>query len=284
MVRRFLVVTAIAVSLAVIGATALGQQSAPKSAPAAAKETPQTPAAKPATSSDTSKMPLVNVNVVHIKPELLTEWQDFQKNEVIPTLQKAGIKQRTAIATVVGPAFEYVFLTPTTNFADRDAGSPIVKALGEEGARTFGQKNRRFIDSQRTYVVRMRTDLSYQPDANAKLPIGVVSDYSIAAGRAADFESYIKTDMTAAHKQLKTGGFLVYQTLFGGEGNAFVVVTMLPNFAEVDKGPAITRAYGAARAAAIQQKLAGIVTHVERVLTRQVPELSFQSRMTSENR
>jgi hypothetical protein len=272
MVRRLVVVAVVAVSLAVVGTLVIAQQAKAPAAP------------KPAAATDMSQMPLVGVTVMQIKPDLLTEWQDFQKNEVIPTLQKAGIRQRTGIATAVGPSFEYVFLTPIANMAERDGDSPIVKALGQDGARAYGQKARRFVASQRTYVVRLRTDLSYQPDPNAHLPLAVVSNYSIAAGRAAEFENYLKTDVTPAHKQLKTGGFVVYQGLFGGDGSAFVVATMLHNFAEVDQGPAIVRAYGQARANAILQKLSGIVTHVERTISREVPELTFRPQTTSENR
>jgi hypothetical protein len=229
-------------------------------------------------------MPLVNVTVVQIKPELVTDWMEFQKSEAIPALQKGGVKERTGIATVIGQGFEYVFLTPTTNFAARDGDNPIVKALGEDGARAYAQKNRRFVASQRTYVVRMRTDLSYQPDPAAQLPVAVVSEYTISPGHAPDFENYIKNDVTPAHKQVKSGGFMVYQGLFGGEPNTFVVANMMKNFAEIDNGPAVLRAYGAAKAAAIQQKLAGFVTHIERTVSREVPELTFRTRAVSENR
>ncbi len=278
MVRRTVGLTVVAVSLAMVGAHLTAQQSAPAAkAPAAAKSAPQPASATP--------LPRVAVTIVQIKPELIDEWQDFQKNETIPTLRKGGVTGRNAFVTAIGESFEYAFLSPVTSFADRDGDSPIVKALGQDGARAFGQKNRRFIAQQRTYVATVRTDLSYQPTPTANLPVVVVANYSIAAGHNTDFESYIKNDLTPAHKQMKTGGFVVQQALFGGDGNSFVVATLLPNFAELDKGPAVVRAYGQARAAAIQQKLAGIVTHVERTVVRMVPELSFQaSRPTSDNR
>jgi hypothetical protein len=276
MVKRVFGLTVVVMLVGAAGTyVLLAGQAAPKSAAAAQGSAQPT---------DVSKMPLVNVTVVQIKPELVTEWMDFQKNEAIPTLQKGGVKERTGITTAIGQSFEYVFLAPATNFAARDGDSPIVKALGEEGARAYGQKNRRFIASQRTYVVRMRTDLSYRPDPTAQLPVAVVSDYTIAPGRAPDFEGYIKNDVMPAHKQLKTGGFGVYQGLFGGEANTFVVATFMRNFAELDNGPAMAKAYGAAKAAAIQQKLAGFVTHIERTVSREVPELSFRPRTVSENR
>jgi hypothetical protein len=236
------------------------------------------------TVSDVSKMPLVNITIVQIRPELANEWLEFQKSETMPALKKGGIRQRSAFATAIGPSFEYAFLTPADNLAERDGDNPIVKALGQDGARAYAQKSRRFIASQRTSVVRVRTDLTYRPDPTEQLPMAVVSVYSIAAGRAADFESYIKTDVIAAHKQMKTGGLAVYQGLFGGDGNEFIVATLAHNFAELDKGPAIRLAYGAERAAAIQKKLAGVVAHVERTVVREVSELSFRMETSSENR
>ena len=44
-------------------------------------------------------------------------------------------------------------LTPLENFAQRDGQSPIVKALGEQGAQAYTAKNRRFMSSIRTFVI-----------------------------------------------------------------------------------------------------------------------------------
>jgi hypothetical protein len=233
---------------------------------------------------DVSRMPLVSITIVQIKPELANEWLEFQKSDTIPTLKKGGVTQRNAFATAIGPTFEYAFLTPVLNLAERDGDNPIVKALGQDGARAYAQKSRRFIASQRTSVVRLRTDLTYRPDPGARLPVVVVNAYSITAGHAVDFESYIKTDVIPAHKQLTTGGLVVYQSLFGGDGSEFVVATLARDFAELDNGPAVRRAYGAERAAAIQKKLAGIVAHVERTVVREVPDLTFHIAPPSENR
>src|SRR5262249_36991142 len=35
--------------------------------------------------------------IVHVKPEMLTEWLDLQKNAVVPALKKAGVKTRTVL-------------------------------------------------------------------------------------------------------------------------------------------------------------------------------------------
>ncbi len=265
----------VSLALAATPEMTAAQAPAAKSAPAAQPKAAAAP--KPA---GPLSMPRMAVTTVRIKPELIDEFTEFQKSETIPALRKAGVPERTAIATAIGESFEMTFLTPLKNFAERDGDNPIVKALGPDGARAYAAKNRHFITEQHSYVNTVRTDLSYQPASSAAAApggIAVVSTYSLTAGHIADFEAYIKTDLTPAHKQLKTGGFIVHQALFGGDGGTFVVATLLPNFAALDKGPAIVRAYGQARADAIQQKLAGFVTHIERTVVRVVPELSFQA-------
>ena len=134
MVKRVLGLTVVVILIGAAGAYVLS----------AGQGTPKTSAAAPP-ATDVAKMPLVNINVVQIKPELVDEWMEFQKSETMPALQKAGVRTRTAVATVIGPAFEYAFLTRPENFAERDGDNPIVKALGRDGARAYAQKNRRFV-------------------------------------------------------------------------------------------------------------------------------------------
>lgn len=155
------------------GAGLAPAQSNPKGTPSAAKTQPAP--------VDTASMPLFGVTIVQIKPEMVLAWQEFQQKETMPMLRKAGVRERRVFQTVIGPSFEFATITPALNLAERDGQSPVVRALGEEGARAYGERLRPFIASQRTLLLRMRTDLSWVPDANAKLPVAVLSNYSIAA-------------------------------------------------------------------------------------------------------
>jgi hypothetical protein len=219
---------------------------------------------------------LLGVTVTHIKPELLTEWQEWQKSEVMPTLQKGGVKQRDAWQTVIGESFEYAMVTPLENFAQRDGQSPIVKALGEQGAQAYGAKNRRFVTSVRTFVIAERPDLSYAPERKEPPTLGVLSITSIVPGRVTDYENHVKTDVLPLQKQAQSLGYLVSQTVFGGDGNEFVSMTLVNSFADFDKGPAAVRVLGAAGAAKLATKAAGIIAHTERTVCRYDPNLSFK--------
>jgi hypothetical protein len=237
----------------------------------------QTPEQKPAqTKAEGAAAPqFLGVNVVHVKPEMALEWEEFQKKDVIPTLQKGGVKQRDAWRTAIGEAYEVAFVTPMANLAARDEPSPIVKALGEEGARAYGTKSRRFIASSRSFVIRTRPDLSYQPTSNEPPKLAVLSSLSIAPGRITDFENHVKTDVLPIQKKAESLGYLVSQTVFGGDGNEFVTLSLVNSFADLDKGPAAVRVLGAEGAAKLSAKAAGVISRTERIVIRYDPELSF---------
>ena len=238
----------------------------------------QTPAQKAAqTKTEGAAAPqLLGVNVVHVKPEMALEWEEFQKKEVMPTLQKGGIQQRDAWRTAIGEAYEIAFVTPMANLAARDEPSPIVKALGEEGARAYGAKNRRFIASSRSFVIRTRPDLSYQSTSSEPPKLAVLSSLSIAPGRITDYENHVKTDVLPIQKKAQSLGYLVSQTIFGGDGSEFVTLTLVNTFADLDKGPAAVRVLGPEGAAKLSAKSAGIISRTERIVIRYDPELSFK--------
>jgi hypothetical protein len=238
----------------------------------------QTPKERPAQSgSDTTAPQLLSVNVVHVKPELLLEWQEFQKKETIPMLQKAGIREREAWQTIFGDAYEYAFVTPMANLAVRDETSPMVKALGEEGARAYGMKNRRFIVGSRSFVIRTRPDLSYAPSRSEPPKLAVISALSVAPGRTTDYANYVKNEILPIQKKAQAKGYLVSQTMFGGDGNQFVTLSLVDTFADLDKGPAAIRVLGEEGAAKLSAKTAGIVAHVERKIIRYDADLSFRT-------
>ena len=233
----------------------------------------------PASGAQSARPPgsqLLNVTVVHIKPELLTEWQEWQKSEVIPTLQKGGVKERSVWQTIVGEGFEYAMLTPLENFAQREGQGPIVKALGEQGAQAYGAKNRRFVASVRTFIIMTRPDLSYAPERKEPPTLGVLTISSIAPGRMTDYENHLKTDVLPMQKQAQAAGFLVSQTIFGGDGNEVISMSLVNTFADLDKGPPATRVLGAAGAAKLATKAAGIIARSERILCRYDTNLSFK--------
>jgi hypothetical protein len=72
--------------------------------------------------------------------------------------------------------------------------------------------------------------------------------------------------------------YQVSQTIFGGNANEYITLTMRDSFADLDKGPVIVQALGQEGAQKLMQKMpTGAVVNLERSLARFVPELSIMS-------
>ena len=105
--------------------------------------------------------------------------------------------------------------------------------------------------------------------------LAVISITSVVPGRVTDYENHVKTDILPLQKQAQSLGYLVSQTVFGGDGNEFASLTLFNSFADIDKGPAAIRVLGQAGAAKLATKAAGLIAHTERMVVRYNSDLSF---------
>jgi hypothetical protein len=232
---------------------------------------------KPSTATPAADAPMFfQVMIVRVKPDMVREYMELQKNETVPALKKAGVKSREAYSTgAFGENFEFVFVTDIENFAQYDGPNPIVRALGEEGAAAYFAKNRKLIEGSRTYAFRARPDLSFFGTGQWAPAIAVVTMVEVALGRNAEFENFIKNDWVPALKKANVQGYAVSQAIFGGNANEYVTVTLFPNYAELDKGPPVVRALGQEAADKLMTKMNGVIVRADRSISKFEPTLSF---------
>jgi hypothetical protein len=250
-------------------------QAAPGNAQAKAQPAATQPATKPAAPQ---KREMMQITVVKIKPDLVTEWLDFQKTDTIPMLKKAGVPRRDAWQTAVfGEGGLYAFVTPIDSFTQYDGDSPVVRALGAEGARGYNAKNRRFIESTRSYAAQTRPDLGYDVKMSGPPKLALLSNVQVALGKASDYEALIKSDILPVMRKAHLG-YAVSQTILGGDTSSFTTLIFYDSFADIGKGHPFLRILGAEGERQLSMKAAGIVTHVERNVIRYVPDLSFAPR------
>jgi hypothetical protein len=218
----------------------------------------------------------LQLTVVGVQPGMTAEWRKIQQEEVLPTLKKAGTLGREVWTTgVFGVGGEFVIVTPIQNLAQFDGQSPMLKALGPEAAAALGSRVAKLETGRRTYALRPRPDLSYIPDQNRPPKLAIVSVVDIAAGRNADFESLIKTDAVPAMKKAQAKGYYVSQVVYGGNTQEYITLVAYDTFEEISKGHPFEIALGQAGVAKMMQKTVGLVTRVDRYISRFVPELSF---------
>ena len=270
-------VVSLALCIAMTAVLAIAQNTmAPK---AAAKK----PAAKKATAmADAMPPQWSSITIVRVKPDMITEWQDLQKNVVNPALKKAGVKERSVFETAVfGESYEYVVITPITSFAQFDEPmSPLRKALGDGAWRDYLAKSRRCIVSAHTFGDLARLDLSYMGKMMTMTgppKLAVVNAISVVPGRGTAFENLVKSDVLPVMKKANVIGYFVSQTVFGGDGYGYTTVTFMDSFAEIGKGSPFQQVLGPAGAANFFAKFAGVVAHQERTIARFNAELSFSA-------
>src|SRR6266852_6116874 len=103
----------------------------------------------------------VRTQIVRVKPDMVNEWIDLQKNEVVPALKKGGVANRTVYATgLFGNAFEYTIVQPMGKFAEFDSPGAQAKALGPQANARLAEKLRRCVESTNSFMATQVDDLS----------------------------------------------------------------------------------------------------------------------------
>jgi hypothetical protein len=208
---------------------------------------------------------------------MAAEFQNFMKDTTNPALKKGGLVWREVWQSTIagGDAFEYVMVSPVGKFAEYDGPGALEKGLGAQGFAAWQTKASSLVTNVRRFIVRTRNDLSFERQPAGPHKLAVVTSIHVAPNRNSEFENYIKNDYMPVMKQAQVT-YLVTQTIFGGDANEYVTLTMRDSFADLDKGPVLVQALGEEGAQKLLQKLpAGVVVHVERSLSRFMPELSF---------
>jgi hypothetical protein len=117
--------------------------------------------------------------------------------------------------------------------------------------------------------------LSFSAQRTGPPKMAVVTFVHVAPNRNNDFENYLKNDFVPVMRQAGVN-YLVSQTIFGGNGNEYIALTMRDSFADLDKGPVHVQVLGQEGAQKLMQKMpAGAVMNLERSIARFVPELSI---------
>jgi hypothetical protein len=216
---------------------------------------------------------LINIQFLRIKRELAAEWREFRKNETLPMAQKAGVRNQEVWNTALFGEGGLVIVTPIESLAQYDNPGPVVRALGQEGAAAYNAKAARFIESSRYVAIETRPDLSSPPAADYQPKLAVVTTTTIAAGRAEEYENFIKTAVLPTIKKAAPKGYLVSQVVYGGNLSQYISVVQLDSFADLQRYREIFNKEAAA--ARLAARSAGIVISRENAIYRFVPELSL---------
>ena len=220
---------------------------------------------------------LLQLAVINVRPDMMKAYVDYQKAEIVPALQKAGVKWRESWRTAMfGDTFEVAHVTEIKSFDQYDSPSPLRTALGEAGYAAYQAKVATMITGARYSAIRTRPDLSYMADPAAAPPkMAILTNVEVASDKVMEFESFIKSDWIPA---LQKGGgkqYRVAQVVYGGSPSEYVTLVGLENFAELGKGHPVTRALGEEGVTKLMTKVGAFERGIQRRVIRLDPDMSF---------
>lgn len=214
------------------------------------------------------------VQLVHVKPDMLNEWLDLQKNEVVPAQKKGGTKTRTVYQTNVGAGFEFLIVTPFAKFAEFDGDGAQLRALGAAAAARLGEKLRKCTDGNQNWFITELTSLG-NTVPGAPTPAMIVSTrIRVAPGRMQDVQNLIKSDVLPVYQKVKVP-LTVNLRGMGANPNDIVVTSPIAKYAEFDAGSPLERSLGQEGMAKLLAKFTGLVTPIETIVRTRVADLSF---------
>ena len=220
---------------------------------------------------------LYAVTVYSGKPEMWREAIAFVKDEVVPIRTKGGDKHLECWTSVFGEMYEMWFIAPLENFAalDKPTGY-LLKALGsQEAVNAFNDKSRKYSNSVRQFVIRVRPDLSYiKPDA--PMPrLAAIAMVEVMYGKELDVFDWVKAEMLPPVKKSDRFGE-IRASIGAGAVNGYLVIEPMENFAALDKPSGRTQVLGTNGLRKAMAKMPqGAITRIERRTLIFRPDLSI---------
>ncbi len=112
---------------------------------------------------------LMVVNVSRVAPGRDEDYLNVMVSDVLPHFKEAGIHYVTGALTFGGEG-GYIHLFYYDSFAELDRGSPVVRALGPEGARAVTAKLSGIVTSSEQWLTRLLPEVSYGPSSSSSQP------------------------------------------------------------------------------------------------------------------
>ena len=219
----------------------------------------------------------IQVTVIQLKPDMMTTWEDLQKNEMIPAQKKAGLPWRHTLANgASGQGFTRLTILPFARYADLDMPGFLVRAVSPEANANYNAKVRTTIASQHAYIYTLEPEASIIGSLTTMPPLQVVQTVHPVMGKANEFVASLKEDYLPNYRKAGVTDYWVW-TLNQGAPGSGVMVRPIANYAELDKPGLLARA-GLTQEQ--QQKIAArrnatLATPIETEVWRFIPELSY---------
>jgi hypothetical protein len=213
------------------------------------------------------------ITTSQIKPEFRAEYEAAQK-EITAAYKKGGVASRLVVQTILGDVDEYISIAPLGKFAEMDEPTVLVKTLGAAGSQRLLKRIGAYLVSVHRAAVLSMEDISLRTPGDPG-EYAHVATYRLLPGKAADFTAFMKSDLLPMMKKAGVTNVWMSRGIFGGDSSELVMVMPMHKLAELDLGPATTRALGADGAREFGVKQSKMVESVRRSIVHLRADLSY---------
>ena len=216
------------------------------------------------------------VTRINLKPDHVSQWLQLVKGEVLPALKKAGVQHQAVYETVFGDAPEYTIVRPFAGFEEYDGPDPLVRALGAAGAARLEEKLQACTQSLHRSRENRQEEFFLDP-GNAS--VQYASKYRAMPGKSLAYMEFFRAEMMPVMRKAKENGTVagldVTVSAHGGEWGLITLNMYYTAFAPLDGEPPVAKTLGPEGTRALLVKGAGLITPLEWIVRKRVPELSY---------
>ncbi len=211
-----------------------------------------------------------------LKPDQRSQWLQLEKDQVLPALKKAGVKHLSVYETVLGDAPEYTSVRELASFGEFDGPDPLVRALGAPAAAQLQEKLAACTQSIHRSLEKRRGDFFLDP-GNAE--VQYASKYRALPGKSQAYMEFFRAEMMPALRKAQANGTFsgidVTVSAHGGEWGLITLYMYYPRFAPLDDEPPVAKTLGPEGTRVLLQKGAGLITPLDWIVRKRVPDLSY---------
>ncbi len=221
----------------------------------------------------------IRVQVTHVKPDMVQQWQNIIRTEAIPAQKKAGMAWRHTWADggPFGEGATFVTVQPVANFAQFDQPNAIARALGADGVAKYQARIQPTILSSRAWIDTLQPNDGINSNATTPPTMIVVQTYQALPGKLQELSELWRSEYLPRYRKAGVRDVWVYNASYGAPMGQVTVVRGISKYAELDQQPGLLQRGGLSPEAAqkVNARRAALISGANSSVLRYVPDLSF---------
>ena len=228
-----------------------------------------------ATIAQTATPPLLSIARAQVKSGQMAEYMEIQK-KFTDAYKKSGAPFRYVLQISLGNPNEVVTIAGMNSYAERDAESPIRKAMGAAEYASLVARRSQCTASVRTTIEKALPELSLAGTMPVPKMIREVRT-RIRPGMQNQYMALVKSDLLPALKKADVKVFRMRQVQWGGSRTEFTSASPVDKWSELDGPSRLETAMGKEAYAKYSDKLGAMTVSSEYLILTVVADSSYRN-------